>query len=130
MTIKDQLKFKYILSIEGNDVATGLKWQLASNSVVFMAKPNTVSFAMEDLLVPFIHYVPVKDDYSNLMEMVEWARQNDEKCRWISRQATLYMNKLWKTKQAQNDYDEIRKQLAIKYNNQFGDALQTCIHEN
>ena len=130
MSMKDQLKFKYILNIEGNDVSTGLKWQLASNSVVFMAKPTTVSFAMEDLLVPFVHYVPVKDDYSNLMEMVEWARQNDQKCEWISRQASLYMNKLWNTKQAQNDYNEIRKQLAIMYSHQFGDALQTCMHEN
>lgn len=86
----DQLKYKYILMLEGNDVATGLKWQLTSNSVVFMAKPTTVSFLMEDVLVPFVHYVPLKDDYSNLIEMVHWARENDEKCKWISRQATLY----------------------------------------
>ena len=125
-TMRGQLKFKYMLNIEGNDVSTGLKWQLASNSVVFMSKPTTVSFAMEDILVPFVHYVPVNDDYSNLMEMVEWARENDEKCKWISRQATLYMKRLWMTKEAQNDYHEIQKQLANKYIEQFGDALQTC----
>ena len=45
-TMEDQLKYKYILMLEGNDVATGLKWQLISNSVVFMARPTCVSFAM------------------------------------------------------------------------------------
>jgi len=46
------VKYKYILSIEGNDVASGLKWQLYSNSVVFMRKPKIVSWAMEDKLIP------------------------------------------------------------------------------
>lgn len=60
-SMADQLTYKYILNLEGNDIATGLKWQLASNSVVFMAKPTTVSFLMEDLLVPFVHYIPVNE---------------------------------------------------------------------
>jgi hypothetical protein len=34
MSQKEQLSYKYLLSLEGNDVATGLKWQLDSNSVV------------------------------------------------------------------------------------------------
>ena len=41
----------------------GLKWQLASNSVVFMARPSVVSFLMEDELVPYVHYIPVKVSY-------------------------------------------------------------------
>ena len=30
------LQYKYLLSLEGNDVATGLKWMMLSDSVVFM----------------------------------------------------------------------------------------------
>lgn len=41
------LKYKYLLSIEGNDIASGLKWMLLSNSVVFMARPEHESWAME-----------------------------------------------------------------------------------
>ena len=33
MSIPDQLKYKYVLSMEGKDVATNLKWIMASNSV-------------------------------------------------------------------------------------------------
>jgi len=121
-----QLKYKYILMLEGNDVATGLKWQLASNSVVFMAKPTTVSFLMEDLLVPFVHYVPLKDDYSNLIEMVHWARMNDKKCKWISDQATLFMQRLWMSKRAKEENDEMKKKLGETYQKQFGEAAKSC----
>lgn len=34
----------------GNDVASGLKWMLASNSVVFMPLPRVETWAMESLL--------------------------------------------------------------------------------
>lgn len=126
VSMKQQLSYKYLLSIEGNDVATGLKWQLASDSVVFMAKPMTVSFAMEELLVPFVHYVPIKSDYSNLMEMVEWARENDKKCKWISQQASLYMDKLWISEKAQEDFLHIKRELGRRYHEQFGAISDKC----
>ena len=122
----DQLKHKYILSIEGNDVATGLKWQLVSNSVVFMAKPTTVSFLMEDLLEPFVHYVPVKEDHSDLVEMVNWARRNDDKCKLISEQATAYIDRLWMSEEAKADNIAIVKKLGEAYHKQFEDAMKTC----
>ncbi|KAL7536079.1 hypothetical protein ACHAXR_008015 [Thalassiosira sp. AJA248-18] len=125
-SMADQLKYKYILMLEGNDVATGLKWQLASNSVVFMAKPTTVSFLMEDLLVPFVHYVPLKDDYSNLIEMVHWARRNDKKCKWISEQATSYMQRLWMSKRAKEENAAIKRNLGEIYQRQFGKAAKSC----
>lgn len=125
-SMKDQLKFKYILSIEGNDVATGLKWQMLSNSVVFMAKPTVVSFFMEDLLVPFVHYVPLKDDLSNLVDMVEWARENDEMCKWISDQATKFVNDFWLTSQAVEDLGFIKRELGKAYYDQFSDAVKSC----
>ena len=126
LSMVDQLKYKYLLSIEGNDVATGLKWQLASDSVVFMAKPVTVSFAMEELLVPFVHYVPVNDDYSNLPQMVEWARNNDDQCRWIAKQATLYMEHLWMSEKAQEEYVAIKRELGKQYRKQFGAITDKC----
>ncbi|KAL3806182.1 hypothetical protein ACHAXA_000173 [Cyclostephanos tholiformis] len=125
-SMADQLKFKYLLSLEGNDVATGLKWMLLSNSVVFMAKPQTVSFLMEDLLVPYVHFIPLEDDYSNIIEMVHWAQQNDEKCKWISDQATLYMEQLWTSQYAKRENALIVQNLSMAYENQFGKALESC----
>jgi len=91
LSIKEQLEYKFILSIEGNDVASGLKWQLYSNSVVIMAKPTCISWAMEDRLKPYFHYIPVKDDYSNLVEVFNWALRNEAACRAISKNAKAFI---------------------------------------
>lgn len=91
MDMKTMLTYKYHLVLEGNDVASGLKWQLYSNSVVFMRKPTKVSWAMEDTLEPFIHYVPIKDDFSDVGEMIEWANNNQEKCETIAKNATTFI---------------------------------------
>ena len=40
-------KHKFILCIEGNDVASNLKWVMSSNSVAVMPKPKFESWFME-----------------------------------------------------------------------------------
>ena len=64
------LRYKYILSIQGNDVSSGLKWMLFSNSVVFLPPVTYESLVMESLLQPFVHYIPVFSNMTNLEEMV------------------------------------------------------------
>ena len=50
----EMLKCKAIISIQGNDMATGLKWALLSKSVVLMSPPTITSWAMEELLLPWV----------------------------------------------------------------------------
>eukprot|EP00984_Skeletonema_dohrnii_P000150 scaffold49_cov82-Skeletonema_dohrnii-CCMP3373.AAC.7 len=119
-------RYKYLLSIEGNDVATGLKWMLYSNSVVFMSRPTVATWAMEDLLVPFVHYIPLANDYSNLLEMVKWANEHDEACQEISKRATEFIEHLWLSKQAKRDTKNLQKSLVASYVKQFDDALFRC----
>ena len=64
--------------IEVNDASSGLKWQLASNFSMFMVRPQVVPYVMEELLVSFVHYIPLKDDFSKVIKMLEWERSNDE----------------------------------------------------
>ena len=95
MRLKEQLQYKYLLSLEGNDVASGLKWQLYSDSVVFMRKPRIVSWAMEDKLEPYVHYVPLLDDFSDFKEKIEWANKNQDKCKEISKNATKFIEQFF-----------------------------------
>jgi len=71
MTIEEQLRYKFILSIEGNEVATNLKWIAQSNSLCFMTRPKFESWFMEGRLQASKHYVEVRDDYSDLSEKME-----------------------------------------------------------
>ncbi|UYP47988.1 hypothetical protein NEF87_004273 [Candidatus Lokiarchaeum ossiferum] len=93
MSIKEQLQYKYIISIEGNDVATNLKWGLYSNSLVLMPKPSVESWLMEGKLKPYVHYVPLNDKLDNLEEIYKWCVSNDKKCKKIASNATKYMEK-------------------------------------
>ncbi|CAB9504889.1 O-glucosyltransferase LpsA [Seminavis robusta] len=128
MNMKELLSYKYLLSLEGNDVASGLKWKLYSNSVVFMATPTCASWAMEDLLVPYYHYIPLKDDFSDLKEKIQWARENDDACAQIAQQATKYMQDLWASDKAQIDTNLIVGEIVSRYQFSYGETtLQQCL---
>lgn len=70
LSIPEQLQHKFILSVEGNDVATNLKWIAQSNSLCLMTKPKFESWFMEGTLVAGKHYVQVRDDYADLPEKI------------------------------------------------------------
>lgn len=70
LSVREQLQYKYILAMEGNDVATNLKWVLSSNSLCFMTKPQYETWFMEGLLEPGKHYVLLRDDYADLEEKI------------------------------------------------------------
>jgi hypothetical protein len=91
LTLNNQLKSKFLLSIEGNDVSSGLKWMLYSNSCVLMCKPTCCSWAMEDHLIPYYHYVPINDDFTDLEKQYEWCLQNINKCEEIALNGKRYI---------------------------------------
>lgn len=81
ISIPDMLKCKYLVSMEGIDVGTNLKWIMYSNSVCLKVKEtNYVTWFMEDTLEPWVHYIPLASDYSDLESKLEWAENNQEKC--------------------------------------------------
>ena len=91
MTLSEQLQYKFIVAVEGNDKSTGINWQLNSNSLVMMAKPRKISWLMEDKLIPNVHYILLKDDFSDLVEKVTWCIKNVETCRTIVKNANFFM---------------------------------------
>ncbi|TVR40203.1 MAG: lipopolysaccharide A protein [Planctomycetota bacterium] len=72
MSIVDQLRHKFIISIEGNDVATNLKWIMSSNSLCFAAKPKYETWYMEGRLIANHHFVQVANDYSDIEEKMAY----------------------------------------------------------
>jgi hypothetical protein len=86
------LKHKFILCIEGNDVASNLKWVMSSNSVAVMPKPKFESWFMENMLIPDYHYIQIKDDYSDLEEKLKFYIKNTEKLQQISINANNYVD--------------------------------------
>lgn len=77
------LSYKLVVVAEGNDVATGLKWALGSTSAVVMPRPTVSSWLAEELLVAWVHYIPVRDDYANLTAAVDWCLAQPRQCEAI-----------------------------------------------
>lgn len=99
MSIQNQLRYKFILSIEGNDVATNLKWIMASKSLCFMVTPKYETWLMEGLLQPNVHYVHLQDDYSDLDEKLTFYRKNPDAAEKIIMNANKWMQPFFDKKQ-------------------------------
>lgn len=101
LSIQEQLKHQFILSIEGYDVATNLKWIMASHSVCVMRKPRFETWYMEQTLIPDHHYILVKDDYSDMDEKLAYYTQHPEKVKAIVRNANAYFKQFKDTQREQ-----------------------------
>jgi hypothetical protein len=99
MSLTDMLKFKYVLDIDGYaSTFTGTFWKLYSGSVL-LKSVGTWKQWYYDRLIPWVHFVPVNNNFSDLNEKIEWCITNDEKSREISENAkTFVKNELnWDT---------------------------------
>ena len=92
VNIDYHLKHKFILCIEGNDVASNLKWVMSSNSVAVMPKPKYESWFMEGKLIADYHYIQIKDDYSDMEEKINFYIKNSDKLKIISKNANEYIS--------------------------------------
>jgi hypothetical protein len=83
LTVRQQLGYKFVLAIEGNDVASNLKWIMHSNSLCLMTPPRYESWFMEGRLQPGVHYVALRPDYADLEENLLYYRSHPEAARTI-----------------------------------------------
>jgi len=86
-----QLRYKFILALEGNDVATNLKWIMSSNSIAVMPRPRYETWFMEGRLIPDYHYIAIRDDYSDLEERLQYYIDHPDKAREIVAHANEYI---------------------------------------
>jgi hypothetical protein len=90
-SIPDQLKYKYILDIDGfSNTWDGTVWKLYSGSVLLKVKGVWKQWYYDNMK-EWIHYVPVNNDFSDINEKIEWCINNDDKCKLISENARQFV---------------------------------------
>lgn len=92
LPIGRHLKYKFILCLEGNDVASNLKWVMSSNSIAVMPKPKYETWFMEGKLKANYHYIEIKDDYSDLEEKLHYYIEHTQEALEIINNAHKYIN--------------------------------------
>lgn len=90
ISIKAHFPYKFLLSLEGNDVASNLKWVMHSNSLCFSTKPKYETWFMEDLLKPDYHFACIKDDFSDVEEKLEFFTRHPDCAKEIIHNAHIF----------------------------------------
>jgi spore maturation protein CgeB len=92
LTIGDHLDFKFIMSLEGNDVASNLKWIMSSNSIAVTPCLTQETWFMEGTLIPNYHYIEVKPDFSDLEERLTYYIEHPDEAEAIIQHAHDYIS--------------------------------------
>ena len=89
-------KFRYHIDLGGAGGTTwsGLFAKLAMPGLLFHHQTVMSDFFVGDELVPWSHFVPVKQDLSDLPEKLDWARAHPVEAQQIARQGSDFMKKL------------------------------------
>ena len=64
--------------------------KLKSNSVVLHVESDQTQWYY-DKLEPWVHYIPIKNDLSNLIDILCWCTSNDVKCNEIAQNSINLM---------------------------------------
>ena len=100
VSIKDSLKYKYLIDVDGNACTySRFYWILRSKSVPFKHKSSYVQWYYS-ALKPFEHFVPIKEDFSDLAEQVKWARAHDNEVKKIAENSSDFAKQQLRTEDA------------------------------
>ena len=91
-----------------------LNWVLASNSLAICPPFHYENVIINsNKLKPYVHYIPIKEDYSDLDDIIDWCLNNDNKCKQIVINANNYMKNLKNKKYMYNIQKEIIRRIII-----------------
>ncbi len=79
-------RYAFLLDVGGNGYSGRLKYLLYSNRPLFYVERIQVEY-FNHLLQPNVHYIPVKEDLSDLVSQMEWALKNPEDAQKIAENA-------------------------------------------
>lgn len=119
MSKNDINKYKYQIVLEGNDWATCLKDALSTNCVALIP-PMTFDSIYTIGLKEWVHYVPLKKDFSDIEDKIMYLKNNDEISLKISNNATEHIKKF----SNQNIQTKINQEIFKRYMNNCSNINQ------
>lgn len=84
---REHLLGKYLPVLDGHMCTyPGYQWRLLSHSVCLKQESDQVQWFYK-ALQPYVHYIPVKNDMSDLVEKINWAKEHDQETAAIAERA-------------------------------------------
>mgnify|MGYP003999536723 CR=1 FL=1 len=89
LTPSEQSKFKYIINVDGHVSAFRLSLEMNMGACLLLVdSPYRMWFRKS--IVPYVHYVPVKADMSDLISQIKWCKSHDDECKQIADNARKF----------------------------------------
>jgi hypothetical protein len=86
----EQLQYKYHLLVDGVTATfPGTHWKLLSGSACFKQESDDILYFYPELIA-WKHYIPVKNDLSDLLEKIAWAKEHDEQAKQIGEEGRKF----------------------------------------
>lgn len=79
------LKYKIFFIVDGNCIASNHMYGFASGCIPFLISNAKCWF--NEFIIPNVHYIPIEYDLSNLIEKIEWVKENDAEAEKIANNA-------------------------------------------
>lgn len=93
ISLQDHTKYKYLIDIEGRGYSARMGLLLFSQRVVFIQERQWKQYYYFDL-EPYIHFIPVKNDFSDLIEQIKMVEEKGETYyKQIAQNALLFAQK-------------------------------------
>jgi hypothetical protein len=89
LTLPQQMRYKYLIDIGGNSWSCRLKLLLFSKRPLLLVDRHYIDYYYNDLK-PYVHYVPVNMDLSDLLEKTQWMMDHYEECVQMAQAAFDY----------------------------------------
>ncbi|OGN59703.1 MAG: hypothetical protein A3F40_04535 [Chlamydiae bacterium RIFCSPHIGHO2_12_FULL_27_8] len=136
-SILEHLDYKYLPNLDGYMCTyPGFQWRLLSNSVVLKQKSDEVQWFYSGL-EPYVHYIPIENDMSDVLEKISWAISSDDKCKEIAENSTEFVKNnlstanvyayLYKVILKYSKYQNFNKEFLI--NDTKNDSEWICIQQ-
>jgi hypothetical protein len=86
LSLPDHCNYKYLLDLQGNGYSARVKFLLHTKRPLFYQARKFHEYWFWDLK-PFVHYIPVKEDLSDLQDMIDWAENHPSEREAIAQNA-------------------------------------------
>lgn len=86
--------YKYMIDMQAYGFSGRLKYLLLSGRLVFLQCRFHKAF-YEKNLEPWVHYVPVAGDLSDIVHKIKWAIKNEDECNQIIKNATDFATRIF-----------------------------------
>ena len=92
ITDEEKSTYKYILNLDGHVSACRLSTEMSMKCCILLAD-SKYSLWFKYLMKPYEHYIPVNEDLSNLIEIIQWCKEHDDECKMIAENAYVFYQK-------------------------------------